>query len=79
MIELENVSFSFPDIEVLNDVSFTLKDGEFIGILGPNGGGKSTFLKIVLGLLKPQVGKVRVSDKNIAYISQTTSLNDSSC
>jgi zinc transport system ATP-binding protein len=78
MIELENVSFSFPDIEVLNNVSFKLDDGEFIGILGPNGGGKSTFLKLVLGLLKPQTGKVRVSDENIAYISQTTSLNDSS-
>lgn len=77
MIELKNVSFSFPDAEVLEDVSFTLNDGEYIGILGPNGGGKTTFLRIVLGLLKPQTGSVKVDDKNISYISQTTNMNDS--
>lgn len=76
MIELKNVTFNFPDVEVLEDVSFKLEDGEFIGILGPNGGGKSTFLKIILGLLKPQSGSVNISDKNISYISQTTSMND---
>ena len=76
MIELKNITFKFPDIEVLDDVSFSLNDGEFIGILGPNGGGKSTFLKIILGLLKPQSGSVNISDKNISYISQTTSMND---
>lgn len=78
MIKLDNVTFAFPDTEVLNNVSFQLNDGEFIGILGPNGGGKSTFLKLVLGLLKPQSGKIEVSDKNISYISQTTSLSDAS-
>lgn len=76
MIELKNVTFKYPDIEVLDDVSFTLKDGEYIGILGPNGGGKSTFLKIILGLLKPQSGTVNITDKNISYISQTTTMND---
>ena len=78
MIELKNVSFSFPDAEVLEDVSFTLNDGEYIGILGPNGGGKSTFLRLILGLLKPQSGTVKVTDTNISYISQTTNMNDSS-
>ena len=78
MIELKNVSFSFPDAEVLEDVSFALNDGEYIGILGPNGGGKSTFLRLILGLLKPQSGKVKVTDTNISYISQTTNMNDSS-
>ena len=77
MIELKNVTFSFPDTEVLEDVSFTLNDGEYIGILGPNGGGKSTFLRIILGLLKPQKGEVKVTDTNISYISQTTNMNDS--
>ncbi|MBQ2070298.1 MAG: metal ABC transporter ATP-binding protein [Bacilli bacterium] len=78
MIELQNVTFNFPDKGILEDVSFSMKDGEFVGILGPNGGGKSTFLNLVLGLLKPQKGEIRVSDTNISYISQTTSLNDSS-
>ncbi len=77
MIEFKDVTFSFPDAEILEDVSFTLNDGEFIGILGPNGGGKTTFLRLVLGLLKPQKGTIKVTDKNIAYISQTTAMSDS--
>lgn len=77
MIEFKDVTFSFPDAEILEDVSFTLNDGEFIGILGPNGGGKTTFLRLVLGLLKPQKGSIKVTDKKIAYISQTTAMSDS--
>ena len=76
MIELKNVTFSFPDQEILDDVSFKMEDGQYIGILGPNGGGKSTFLRVVLGLLKPQQGSVTVTDKNISYISQTTAMED---
>ena len=48
MIEFKDVTFSFPDTEILEDVSFTLNDGEFIGLLGPNGGGKTTFLRLIL-------------------------------
>lgn len=76
MIDIKNVCFKYPDVEILEDVSFHMEDGEFIGILGPNGGGKSTFLKIILGLLKPQSGDINITDKNISYISQTTSMND---
>lgn len=78
MIKFENVSFSYPDSNILKDVNIELKDGEFIGILGPNGGGKSTFLKLTLGLLKPTSGKISVTSKNISYIAQTTSISDSS-
>lgn len=78
MISFAHVSFSYPDTTVLSDVCFTLHDGEFVGILGPNGGGKSTFLRLSLGLLKPSAGKIEVTDKNISYIAQTTSLSDSS-
>lgn len=76
MIEFKDVCFSYENQEVIDHVSFSLQDGEFIGILGPNGGGKSTFLKLALGLIKPQSGSITVTDKDIAYLSQTTSLEE---
>lgn len=78
MIEFDNVSFSYPENTVLEKISFKMEDGEFVGILGPNGGGKSTFLRLALGLLKPTSGKVTLSDKNVSYVAQTTSISDSS-
>ena len=78
MIEFKNVSFSFPDVEVLSDVNFRMEDGQFIGILGPNGGGKSTFLRLALGLLKPSSGSIVRKERKISYIAQTTSVSDSS-
>ena len=76
MIRFTNVSFAYENQEVLENVNFVLNDGQFIGILGPNGGGKSTFLKLTLSLLKPQTGTIEVSDKKIAYLSQTTFVDD---
>ena len=76
MIRFENVSFSYENTEVLNNVSYTLEDGKFGGILGPNGGGKSTFLRLALGLLKPTSGSVTVTDEKIGYLSQNTGLDD---
>ena len=60
IIELEKVSFSYNGYSVLEDVTFGIHAGEFICVVGPNGGGKTTLLKIVLGLLKPRKGSVRV-------------------
>lgn len=57
-IVLDEVSFQYGDILVLDRVSLCIDKGEFIGIVGPNGSGKSTLLKIILGLLKPQLGRV---------------------
>ncbi len=78
MIEFKNVSFSFSGTVVLKDINFKMEKGEFIGILGPNGGGKSTFLNLALGLLKPVSGEVKKSSSKVSYISQTTSISDSS-
>lgn len=60
VIELDNVSFSYQGTPVLNAVSFKVHLGEFIGMIGPNGGGKTTLLKLILGFLKPTDGKVRI-------------------
>lgn len=78
MIEFKNVTFAYEETKILKNISFCLNDGEFVGILGPNGGGKSTFLKLALGLVKPQNGTITRTDKKVSYIAQTTSISDSS-
>ena len=78
MIKMEHVGFRYEGAEILHDVNFAMKDGEFVGILGPNGGGKSTFLRLALGLLKPINGTIQTQEKRIAYIAQTTSISDAS-
>ncbi len=78
MIQFKDVSFSYSDSFVLKDVSIDLPTDKFIGILGPNGGGKSTFLKLSLGLIKPSKGKIERNVEKISYIAQTTSLSDGS-
>jgi iron complex transport system ATP-binding protein len=57
-LNAENISFAYQKRLILNDVSLSLKPGEFLGFLGPNGSGKSTFLKNLLGFLKPSRGRV---------------------
>lgn len=61
MIEVENVHYSYASkVEALKGVSLTIKDGEFVAIMGQNGAGKSTFVKHFNGLLKPSQGTVKV-------------------
>lgn len=61
MIQVENVSFSYPQgPQVLQGVSCSVEPGDFLALIGPNGGGKSTLLKLMLGLLKPDQGDIRV-------------------
>ena len=56
-----DVHYSYPNkVEALKGVSLTIKDGEFIAIMGQNGAGKSTFVKHFNGLLKPSIGTVHV-------------------
>ena len=60
LIDVDNVSFCYGSINVLSDVSFSIKSGDFLAILGPNGSGKTTMLKVILGLMKPAQGRVRI-------------------
>jgi len=59
-IHLENVSFAYQDTPVLKKVTINIRPGDFVGIIGPNGGGKTTLLKLILGFLKPLSGKIEV-------------------
>lgn len=76
IIEFENVSFSYSNTPVLRQVSFQIFPNESIGMIGPNGGGKSTLLKLILGLLKPSQGSIKLSGSksqtpHIAYVPQS--------
>jgi len=61
VIEIRNLTFAYPGgPHVLEDVQLTVEKGEYMAVLGPNGGGKSTLIKLMLGLLEPSEGSVRV-------------------
>jgi zinc transport system ATP-binding protein len=59
-IEINNLAFSYDTVPVLEDVNLKVKHGEFATIVGPNGGGKTTLLRLLLGILKPGQGKIAV-------------------
>ena len=69
-IQLEDVNFSYDKNPVLEGVSFTVRKGDYIGIIGPNGGGKTTLLKIILGLLEPESGVVRIMGHDIHSLKE---------
>ncbi|MDH3890031.1 MAG: ABC transporter ATP-binding protein [candidate division Zixibacteria bacterium] len=81
-IAIENLSFSYGDRLVLDRVDLTVSSNEFCWIVGPNGGGKTTLLKLILGLLAPSVGKVQLFGQapktvreRIGYMPQHVSLD----
>ena len=59
LIELTHVTAGYERKTVLRDVSLTGYERDFLGIIGPNGGGKTTLLRVILGLVAPQAGDVR--------------------
>jgi len=88
-ISVEHLSFHYPDskTDILRDISFSIPKGKFIGIIGPSGAGKTTFVDILLGLLPPTQGNIFVDGEdiykntsswlyNIAYVPQTIYLID---
>lgn len=69
IIELKNVSFSYEGETVIKDVNLEVHKGDYLGIVGPNGGGKTTLLKLMLGLLKPAYGQIYLYGQDIKRFS----------
>ncbi|MBN1850290.1 MAG: ABC transporter ATP-binding protein [Deltaproteobacteria bacterium] len=81
-IEMKNVCFSYNGDLVLKEVNLTLEQGEFLGIIGPNGGGKTTLLKLMLGVLRPDRGTIRLlgeephdAGHRVGYVPQNMDFN----
>lgn len=70
LIEVHNLRFSYGSNVVLDNVSFTIEQGDYVGVIGPNGGGKTTLLKILIGLLPSQAGTVRIMGTPIEAFKQ---------
>ena len=70
MIEFKNVTKSFNDDVVLRNISFSLRRGETKIILGASGSGKSTILKLILGLIRPDSGQILVEGQDITKMSE---------
>lgn len=62
-IEISNLSFGYDENLIFKNVNLDYKMGDFLAIFGPNGGGKSTLLKLILGLIKPSMGEVKIFGK----------------
>ena len=64
LLEVKNISISFEDRKILDNISFKINPGEILGLLGPNGAGKSTIFNLITGLLKPDYGKIYFGNKD---------------
>ena len=73
IVRLENVCFAYGEKSVLSDFSFTMRTGERVRIIGNNGAGKTTVLKLISGILQPSAGYIKISGK-VAYLNQDLSL-----
>jgi len=82
LLEVENLSFAYDRDPVLEGISFHVEPREFVAVIGPNGGGKSTLLKLIMGQYRPRRGSIRVLGKSpreareeIGYVPQNTNVN----
>ena len=81
-IEVSRVSYFQDGDWAVHDINFSVEEGEFVGLSGANGGGKSTLIKLIAGLLKPQTGAITIYGKEpkncgaiIGYMPQETAHN----
>ncbi|MDR2704152.1 MAG: ABC transporter ATP-binding protein [Planctomycetaceae bacterium] len=81
-VEFQSVSFSYDGPNVVENATFVIKTGDFVSIIGPNGGGKTTLLKLMLGILKPNQGSIclfgrppRLNCSKVGYTPQFLSVD----
>ncbi|MEC4675664.1 MAG: ABC transporter ATP-binding protein [Nitrospirota bacterium] len=67
-IQIENLSVIFNEKEVLKNINLSIEEGHFIGIVGPNGGGKSTLIRAILGIIRPSSGAIKIFGQDPALL-----------
>ncbi len=72
-IEIKNVSFAYDKEDILQDITFHYDKSDFLAVIGPNGGGKSTLIRLILGLLTPKSGRISIKKGiKLSYVPQNT-------
>jgi zinc/manganese transport system ATP-binding protein len=75
VLSVDGVSVRLGGRQILHDVRFAIRPGEFVGLIGSNGAGKTTLLRVILGLLSPGAGKVRINGGGVGYVPQKIQLD----
>ncbi|MEW6619131.1 MAG: ABC transporter ATP-binding protein [bacterium] len=70
MLKIDNISASYREMLVLEEISFQVEESEFLGIIGPNGAGKTTLFKVMSGVKSPLTGEVMLEGKNLRSLSR---------
>jgi len=65
ILNIENLSCGYGERQVIREISFSVKEGEFLGIIGPNGAGKTTLFRAVTGLLRPRTGSISYKGQSV--------------
>ena len=82
IIQIQKLTAAYAQKTVLRDISLTIYDDDYLGIIGPNGGGKTTLMKLILGMMKPQSGTITyfkqgkcVKQIRMGYLPQYTNID----
>ena len=74
-LEVKNLEKNFKDFTAVNNINFCIKEGETLGVLGPNGCGKTTTIGMLLGLIKPSSGKILIDEENFENLDREKTLS----
>ncbi|MFR9018793.1 MAG: phosphonate ABC transporter ATP-binding protein [Fusobacterium sp.] len=69
MLEIKNLTVEYGNFRAIDNVSFTIKDGEFVAVIGSSGGGKSSLMKAINLLVKPKSGSIKIDDEEMTALS----------
>ena len=75
MIKIKNLSFKYNNEIILDNINLEISKNDYVALIGPNGGGKTTLIKLILGLLKPSNGSITLNTKKIGYVPQYTNFS----